>query len=43
MDPFYIIDILLEPSYNSAIEQGVRTRKSRDALLGKIIRLQGVE
>jgi hypothetical protein len=43
MDPFYIIDILLEPSYNSAIEQGVKTRKSRDALLGKIIRLQGVE
>ena len=37
MDPFYIIDVLTVPSYNSAIEQGVRTRKSRDALLEKIV------
>ena len=37
MDPFYLIDVLTVPSYNSAIEQGVRTRKSRDALLEKIV------
>ena len=37
MNPFYLIDILTVPSYNSAIEQGVKTRKSRDALLEKIV------
>ena len=37
MDPFYIIEILTAPSYESAIGVGVKTRKSRDALLDKIV------
>ncbi len=36
MDPFYLIDILTVPHIQSAIEQGVKTRKSQDVLLEKL-------